>query len=280
MSIVFRGLFLLVAVVWLVRSPIVLADDPDKPSAERQMILKEMRAAVAAIKVQKKSATESLAGELVTEPVFRYSDEQRQIRDATIWVWTVHGRPVSLMKVERYGFADPQRHWLLNVTSTTSDPINVKWPFGREFTSKKPGMTFRPVTNAMEAVETKAGRLIQLKNLARRFSATMTDGLAQNIKTEMRLLATPLYRYASESEAVVDGAFFGFSATGTNPDAILAIQWRGGSQGDKCEFAVTGTTTAGLHVRLDNTEVWSQPYLIGQGQVFDTWTWFFSDRIE
>lgn len=279
MSVVFR-VFLLVAVAWLVRSPIVLGDDPDKPSAERQMILKEMRAAVAAIKVQKKSGTETLAGELVTEPVFRYSDEQRQIRDATIWVWTVHGRPVSLMKVERYGYADPQSQWLLNVTSTTSDSMNVKWPFGREFTSKKPGMTFRPLTSAVEAAETKAGRLIQLKNLARRFSATMTEGLTENIKTEMRLLATPLYRYASESEAVVDGAVFGLSATGTNPDAILAIQWRGGPQRDKCEFAVTGTTVAALNVRLDNAEVWSQPNLVGQGQVFDTWTWFFSDRIE
>ncbi|MBS0206846.1 MAG: hypothetical protein JSS49_28560 [Planctomycetes bacterium] len=276
----FRVKVLRLLVGILALCPIARADDPDKGSSERQMLLKEMRAAVAAIKVHETSRTEKRAADMVAEPVFRYSDQQRQIRDATIWVWTVHGRPVALMKTERYGFPEPQPHWLFNVTSVTSDTLTVKWPFNREFVSKKPGMTFRPTTSAVDAVETKSGRLVQLKNLARRFSATMIDGVNEDVKTEMRLLTTPLFRYSSEVDEIIDGAFFGFSATGTNPDAIVAIQWQGGSSAAKCEFSVTGTTTTGLRVRLDDTEVWSQPFLSGRGQEFDTWTWFFSDRAE
>ena len=35
---------------------------------------------------------------LVEKPVFRYSDELRQIEDAGIWLWTDRNRPVAAMK--------------------------------------------------------------------------------------------------------------------------------------------------------------------------------------
>jgi hypothetical protein len=249
-------------------------------TAERQALLKEMRSAVGAIKINEHVGERVVSAELSAEPVFRYSDEQRKIRDATMWVWTVQGRPVSLMKLERYGFPEPQRRWLFNVGSTTPDRLDVQWPFGREFASRKPGMTFQRMTKSIDAAETKAARLVQLRQLARRFSATMTGGAADDAKTEMRLLPTPLFRYASPPSEILDGALFGLSATGTNPDAILAVHWRGEPKSAQCEFAVTGMTTGGLLVRLDDQQVWSQPYLVGRGQVFDTWMWFFSERVE
>jgi hypothetical protein len=38
--------------------------------------------------------------ELVPNPVIRYSDEERFIPDATMWVWTRNARPVAFQKVE------------------------------------------------------------------------------------------------------------------------------------------------------------------------------------
>ena len=259
---------------------LALADEPtgEASSAERQILLKQMRSAVAAIKVSEKVGERVAPADLFEEPVFRYSDEQRQIRDATMWVWTVQGRPVSLMKLERYGFPDPQRRWLFNIGSTTPGTLDVQWPFDRDFTSKKPGMTFQRLAGGADVAETKTARLIQLKQLARRFRATMIGGATDDSKTEMRLLPTPLFRYASQPSQIVDGALFGLSATGTNPDAILAIQWRG--EPAQCEFALTGMTTGGLQVRLDETQVWSQPLLVGRERAFDTWMWFFSERTE
>jgi hypothetical protein len=259
-----------------------LADEPaaDANTAERQALLKEMRTAAAAIQVGEKVGEEIHSATLVDEPLFRYSDEQRQIRDATMWVWTVQGRPVSLMKLERYRLPEPHGRWLFNTASTSPAALEVQWPFGRNFASKKPGMTFQPLAGGPDSPESKAARLIQLKQLARRFSATMIGGARADAKTEMRLLPTPLFRYASPPQGIVDGALFGLSATGTNPDAILAIQWRGEAASEQCEFALTGMTTGGLQVRLDDRQVWSQPYLVGRGQTFDTWTWFFSERVE
>lgn len=58
--------------------------------------------------------------------------------------------------------------------------------------------------------------------------------------------------------------------------------WIWGKRGEtaRCEFALTGMTTGGLQVRLDETQVWSQSLLVGHRPPFDTWTWFFSERIE
>ncbi len=276
-----RLIVFLFTVVCTVESLLVLADEPtgDTTTVERQALLKEMRSAVAAIKVTEKVGVQIQPAKLMDEPIFRYSDEQRQIRDATMWVWTVQGRPVSLMKLERYGFSDPRRQWLFNVGSTSSAILDVKWPFDRAFTSKKPGMTFQPLPDALQAAENKSARLTQLKQLSRRFAATMLGGVTNETRSEMRLLPTPLYRYASDADEILDGALFGFSSTGTNPDAILAIQLRGAEvKGAEWEFAVTGMTTGGLQVRLDEKQVWSQPLLVGQKPDFETWTWFFSER--
>ena len=274
--------FVLIAWVGTASLSAVIADEPagDTGTAERQALLKEMRSAVAGMKVVEKAGEQLPPAKLVDEPIFRYSDEQRSIRDATMWVWTVDGRPVSTMKLERYSLPNPARRWVFNIGSVSPNLLTVTWPFDREFTSKKPGLTFQPLSDGPRLPETKSARLIQLKQLARRFTATMTGGAADNAKTEMRLLPTPLFRYASPSADIVDGALFGLSATGTNPDAIIAVQWRGKGESAHWEYGITGMTNGGLEVRLDDKPVWSQPYLVGRGQVFETWTWFFSERAE
>ncbi len=261
--------------------PVSKADEPpaDNISAERQLILRDMRTAVAAMKVSEKKGDTLHPAKVVEEPIFRYSDPQRQIIDGTMWVWTIDDLPVMTMKLECCSLPEPERRWLFNVGSCSANSIAVKWSFEQEYESKKPGLTFQSLDAGPKLSESKSGRLLQLKQLSRKFSATMLGTTGPDDKSEMRLLPTPLFRYSSKSGRIADGALFGLSATGTNPDAIVAIQWREEDNAGHWEFACMGTTNAGLQIRLDDTEVWSQPILVGQGPVFDTWTWFFSGRI-
>ena len=133
---VIRFLVAALAVAQIGRQSVVAADDPagDTGTVERQALLQEMRSA-AAIKVTEKVGELLRPAKLVEEPIFRYSDEQRAIRDATMWIWTFEGRPVTVMKLERYSFPDPKRHWLFNVGSTSPNLFTVQWPFDREFES-------------------------------------------------------------------------------------------------------------------------------------------------
>ncbi len=184
----------------------VTTDEPagEKISAERQAILADMRTAVAAIKVSEQKGDTLQPARVVEEPIFRYSDPQRQIINGTMWVWTIDDLPVM----------------------------------------------------------------------------TMLGAAGRDDKSQMRLLPTPLFRYFSKSGHVTDGALFGLSATGTNPDAIVAIQWREVGTTGYWEFACMGTTDCGLEIRLDEAEVWSQPTLFGQGPEFETWAFFFTGRIK
>ena len=263
--------------------PVNRADEPPAKefSAERQLILREMRTAVAAMSVSEKKGDNLQPAKLVEDPIFRYSDPQRLILDGTMWVWTVDELPVMTMKLERFSLPEPERRWLFNVGSCSTNLIAVKWPFDMEFDSKKPGLTFQPLDAGPKLSESKSGRLLQLKQLSRKFSATMLGTTGTDDKSEMRLLPTPLYRYSSKSGRIADGALFGLSATGTNPDAIIAVQWREEGSASHWEFACMGTTDCGLQIRLDDAEVWSQSSTAGKGPIlFDTWTWFFSGRIK
>lgn len=255
------------------------AEQPPENEAvvARTISLKEMRSAVEAIKITEDFDRVARRADLIQEPVFRYSDEQRKIRDATMWVWTIDGRPVSVVKLERYGLPDPATKWLYNAASISPNPLEVQWPFDHRFRTSKPGLDFQPLKETKVPAGSKLARLATIKQMARRFTATMHTGKTN--KTEMRMLTTPLLQYASESSGILDGALFGFSATGTNPDAILAIQLRGSNlKSANWEFGVIGMTRDGLDVRHDEHEVWSQPEQSENGQLFDNWTWFFSDR--
>jgi hypothetical protein len=262
--------------------PVTRADEPPAKefTAERQLILRDMRTAVAAMSVSEKKGATLQQAKLVEEPIFRYSDPQRQILDGTMWVWTIDDLPVMTMKLECCSLPEPERRWLFNVGSTSTKLIEVKWPFEHKFESKKPGMKFQPLEAGPKLAESRSGKLLQLKQLSRKFSATMLGTTGPDDKSEMRMLPTPLFRYSSKSGQIADGAMFGLSATGTNPDAIVAIQWRDKGTTGHWEFACMGTTNGGLQIRLDDTEVWSQPILVGQGPEFDTWAWFFSARIK
>ena len=209
--------------------------------------------------------------QLVENPIFRYSDELRDIEDAGIWLWTDHNRPVAALKVERY---KPRRFrvpWLYCFTSLSSDLLRADWPDAVAFAAKKPGITWQPLDD--KPAPSRAARLLQMRELARRFSAEMFKD-KENDRTQMRMLTQPLYR-CEESAEVLDGAIFGFTGTGTNPDLLLLLDlppkapWR---------FAAAGMTAEGVRIKLKEKLVFESPHTAGKGNVFDTWTNFHPEK--
>jgi hypothetical protein len=92
-------------------------------------------------------------------------------------------------------------------------------------------------------------------------------------RTQMRLLTQPPYRY-EESADVLDGAVFGFTGTGTNPDALLLLDlppessWR---------FGIVGMTAEGLKIKLQD-RVFEFPSTAGKGNVFESWCYFRPEK--
>ncbi len=260
---------ILITMLCLGQSP---ADVPKSAAAASEVSLAAMRQRVEPTRITllgmdgEKSAGKE--ARLVEAPIFRYSDELREIEDAGMWLWTDRGRPVAVMKVERYKTSRFPTQWLYCFVSLSPELVRAEWADASPFQAKQPGVKWQELAD--KPASTRAARLVQLREMARRFSGEILVDKQGRNRLQMRLLSRPLYRL-DETRDVLDGAVFGFTGAGTNPDALLLFDlapaggWR---------FSVAGITADGLRVKLDGRVIQEQPNLAGEQRVFDTWCYF------
>ncbi|MBI5757284.1 MAG: hypothetical protein HZA46_02055 [Planctomycetales bacterium] len=255
---------ILITLLCLGQSPADAAK-PDAAASEASLEVMQQRVLDARVKL---SADAKSNLELVVAPVFRYSDELRQIEDAGIWLWTDRGRPAAAMKVERYKPSRIPTQWLYCFTSLSPELVHAEWSNAAPFQARQPGVKWQALDD--EPAKSRPLRLVQLREMARRFSAEMRINADGTNRIQMRLLTRPLFR-CDESSDVIDGAVFGMTGTGTNPDVLLLFDlapqggWR---------FGAAGMTTESVTLKLNDRIVYEIPNTVGKGRVFDTWSYF------
>jgi hypothetical protein len=149
--------------------------------------------------------------------------------------------------------------------------MRAEWVDAKPFQARQPGTVWRLLDD--KPGPTRAARLLQMREMARRFSAELLKDAEGKQRMQMRLLTQPLFRY-EESEEVLDGAVFGFTGTGTNPDALLLLDlpskgsWR---------FGIVGMTAEGLKIKLQE-RVYEFRFTAGTGTVFDSWCYFHPEK--
>ena len=242
--------------------------------AQREKRLDEMRRRAEGLKVFVLIDGEKVVADSVSEPLMRYSDQPRAIRDATMWCWLHKGRPVALFKTQMQGGDESKWTWLDGLYSLSPELIEVEWADGHHFASRQPGLKFSGVPEGPEPADKPRGRLQQMKELAGRFEITILP--SEGNKQEMRLLPRALYRYSAPNDGLLDGAVFGFTSNGTNPDAVLAIELARGADRGAWQYGLAQLTTGGLAARWDGREVWSATQKSITPTAFDEWTWFWA----
>jgi hypothetical protein len=245
--------------------------DARKAARDENLRLMQRRAQGTTVKVKDSDRAEV---ELIPKPLFHYTDEPRRIQDATLWGWTHGGRLIAVCKIEKYDHS-PERTWLYCFGSLSSKLLDVNWLDGNSWASTKPGVEFQTVEATAQPAKDVAGRLRQMKELANRFEARILVDNVNNNTQQMRLLPRPIHRYEKPVGKVLDGAAFGLTTNGTNPDVILLIELQESENGSpKWMYGLAGMTAGGVTVNLDDREVWSKPF-VGQAGRYDTWLWFF-----
>jgi beta-lactamase regulating signal transducer with metallopeptidase domain len=223
-------------------------------------------------------AAEERPAQLVAQPAVRYVDPFHSIDDGTLWIYGTAGRPLAVQKMERWrdpGF--PPR--LYGLFSLSEGLIEAQWPGQPRWSSAKPGVELRFFPGRPAPASTEDGRLLQMKEAVRRFSATLTD--LGDIREEMSLLPGPIHRYRDPKSGLLDGATFAFAAYGTNPEFLVLIELRGsGLAGAAWHYGPVRLTAGQLSVRLDGKEVWTVPREAGTGGRYNTWLYFFSPERE
>ena len=98
----------------------------DEPAERRRAQLLEQMRDLAG-KTEVACAAEGTPPVFNKTPVFRYDDQPRGFIDATMWVWTVEGRPLAFQKIEaKYHTKTNQPQWGFCFTSVSRETISAK----------------------------------------------------------------------------------------------------------------------------------------------------------
>jgi len=219
--------------------------------------------------------------ELIPTPVFRYSDQPRRIVDASLWAWMQDDRLIAFQKIEAVLDADDKLLWQFCFASFTSSQLDVRWPQARPFQTTVPGVVFRSFSTAPAPSETPFVRVQQMKKMASRFRATISDEPDGSDEEVMRLLPKPVFLYPQKPAAPTLGVF-GLTSNGTNPDAYIILQADSKSEPDELtwKYGTRRMTTGAVTVTLDGDKVMQTMYLTASPVPKEAWTFFQVSRIE
>jgi hypothetical protein len=197
----------------------------------------------------------------IPRPLFSYADSVRHIAEGGIWAWG-EGRPLAMIKSWR----NPDGRRTRAFSLTSEDLVIARGPQARVWRPESSQAQSAPLAGAPAPDQTNSGRLRQLKEQARRFSAYERWD-PENSRFEMRLLAQPVHRYRDEQRQIDDGAVF-LLAVDNNPQIVLLIEILSAEpSGSRWQYLLARVSSAELHVALDGREVWADgrtPGIVGR----------------
>jgi hypothetical protein len=219
--------------------------------------LEFMQAAVSSFEVESSDLKAKEALKVASKPLLRYSDPTRGgindaavnvLLDATVWRLGTQGRPTALVTVEIYQAPDKSRILALEFLSLSPAKFALKHKTKSiRWDATDSALAMQPLPEAPKPAATAAARLVQMRQLARRFEAK--ERIKQD-SIECRLLTQPIDRYQSAEDKIVDGAIFAF-ANSTNPELGVVFE----SDGERWLYGVIRLTAAQSRVLLDGKQV-------------------------
>lgn len=200
--------------------------------------------------------------ERMADPIYIYTDPARDFPYGAVWAWGRAGRPIALLSIAAEQKSAMEPLWLCELTSTAPGLVSVGVPGGLRWNASKAGLVLRSLPKQQVPAADAAGRLRQMKELARRikaFEIYMSRRATVPERFDLRLLPQPVHRYSDPSAGLIDGGLFLF-AYGGNPEIVLAIEARRSAGSDPAwSYGFARMAAAELHASLDGVEVWTQP---------------------
>jgi hypothetical protein len=195
---------------------------------------------------------------LIAEPILRYSNAETtfgSLQGAT-FLWLEGGRPLTAVS---FWLRRADNAVIRECTSFSSAPLECRVGGRAVWSPKTGGLLEQRLPDAPAPAEKKAQRLTQMRNLARRFTATCYQSRTGQ-PTNLRLLPQPLYRFADEKAGVLDGALFAFVVS-NDPELFLMLEAARDGKRDEAQwrFSLARMSSHKGTVRLDDKEIWSVP---------------------
>ena len=193
--------------------------------------------------------------ELVEKPVMRWTAEGNL---GAVWVWTRQGRAEAIGCLGAYVNGTGKLEAFHEFHSLTLKPLQSV-PIGsvRTWESQKPGVVPKLLPEAPEPAANDKLRLIQMRALAREFTAQMRSDKQTH---QLRLTPAPLFRFHSTNPEVLDGAIFSYLwDNGTDPEFLLLLEAFQTSEGPRWHFSPVRFTWREVWLTHGDQELWRVP---------------------
>jgi len=232
----------------------VRGDEPAEPANIAQERLAIMRGRAEAIVF---SSTEpSFPARLEPAPLFRYEDQTRGYVDGVVWRLGERGRPLAIITTELHpNYLGTGPRVVYDFLSLSERRFQARSADVPGWSPRGSAVEMRKLLKAPAPANTAAGRLSQIKEQSRRFTATQEVAEQETVLVHLRLLPREIDRYTPDSQVSSDGAMFLF-VNGRNPGLALLLETRGdGWQWGVGRLSAPSTLT----LRLDDVAVWTEP---------------------
>jgi hypothetical protein len=158
------------------------------------------------------------------EPLLRWINKVIREDDGMLFLWTEgnKGRPVAAAQ-----FFLQETQWHHEFQSLSADVFLARLERadapGWIWEPSRAGLAFNRADRIGPPADSANARSRQMKKIAERFTGAVdTEGNFKNPE-QLRLLATPIYRYAATAQGILDGAVFAF-VQGTNPEVLMLVE--------------------------------------------------------
>jgi hypothetical protein len=188
--------------------------------------------------------------QLTEEPVLRWSNPERRNNDGCLYLFTDKGRPQAALTI--YLTEDGQA-WNHEFQSLAEHELVAKKGRATAWAPDQPGIEFKPIPAAPAPAESAAARLVQMRALADRFTATVTF---RGDKSALRRLGAPVYRYGDQKRDALDGAVFAF-AEATDPELLLLLEAQTSGGKPQWQYALARQTMWIIEVEYDGRQIWA-----------------------
>ena len=184
--------------------------------------------------------------------VLRWANHPRGVADGVTVLWIHKGRPEAVACI--FPFGGHLYHWF---NSMSRGEIVARRKGRQVWHPTKPELQFHPIPDSPQPAATPAVRLQQMKLIAGQFTSYMLGWKADDTDREkLRMLPSPLYRYASEDPDLLDGVVFAF-VQGTDPESLLMLEAVRAKEGFRWEYAFVRRTSGALEGRHRGSVVWT-----------------------
>jgi hypothetical protein len=235
---------------------LVLAADESADSLAKKMLpiyQKEIAAYSLAVESAPKKELE-----LKKEPVLEWTNPVREgwLVQGAVFLWLRDGRPAALGGL----FSHPAPRWkgrkvLHEFLALDRDKLLVSRHNGNNQWTPQAGLERKELSDTAPPVASRGARLVQMRRLAQEFTGYVTD--REDKRSDLRLLATPLYRYPAAKTGVVDGALFALVVEGTDPEVLLVLEAREEDGKTRWEYGCGRFGVVSMYVQHKGKEVWS-----------------------